>query len=90
MKQLTVVLTVFVLFHTFTIKGACPSTPMTKKAIQQRLIAIKRNATNLEQVLRKSDTVEQFYAAPPAAAQLKELTMAATELATCKITEKIS
>jgi hypothetical protein len=47
--------------------------PVDTKYIKQRLLSIKRNVSNLEQVLRKNKTVEAFYRSPQALAQLEEL-----------------
>ncbi len=76
-------ISVFLILLAFTQHMVCPtSSPITPKEIQQKILAIKRAATNLEAVLRRNNTSKQFYAAPQTAFQLKELHEAVRDLIT--------
>lgn len=76
-------LSLFLTLIFFSQKALSPtSSPITVREIQQRLLTIKRSASNLEQVLRKNKTSEGFYAAPQTPIQLMELHEAARDLIT--------
>ena len=76
-------ISVFLILLAFTQHMVCPtSSPITPKEIQQRILTIKRGATNLEGVLRKASTSKNFYDAPQTAVQLRELHEAVRDLIT--------
>ncbi len=68
------------LYSLISVPTSITSISVTPKEIKQKLISIKRNATNLEQILKKSKTTQDFLEAPQTPQTIREIFEASRDL----------